>query len=123
MVARNACQPRKRSRFARNRERRVHSSTTRPVYRFTRRQRNFEDAHRFLMECVAFLKRKRRCRAENSARHQPAPARSGSALLELAVAIPILLLFTMGVVDYARVYFASIAVANATMAGAQYGAP
>jgi hypothetical protein len=29
----------------------------------------------------------------------------------------------MGVVDYARVYFASIAVANATMAGAQYGAP
>lgn len=50
-------------------------------------------------------------------------ARRGSALLELAVAIPILLLFTMAVVDYARVYYATIAVASAAMAGAQYGAP
>jgi len=49
--------------------------------------------------------------------------RRGSALLELAIAIPILILFTMGVVDYARVYYASIAVASAAMAGAQYGAP
>src|SRR5689334_15801886 len=44
--------------------------------------------------------------------------RTGTALLELAVAIPVLLLFTMGVVDFARVYFASITVANAAMAGA-----
>lgn len=29
----------------------------------------------------------------------------------------------MGVIDYARVYYASIAVANAAMAGAQYGGP
>ena len=50
-------------------------------------------------------------------------SRRGSALLELAVAIPVLLLFTMAVVDYARVYYASIAVASAAMAGAQYGAP
>jgi hypothetical protein len=49
--------------------------------------------------------------------------RKGSALLELAVAIPVLLLFTIGVIDYARVYYASITVANAAMAGAQYGAP
>jgi hypothetical protein len=50
-------------------------------------------------------------------------ARKGTALLELAVAIPVLLLFTMAVVDYARLYYASIAVASAAMAGAQYGAP
>jgi TadE-like protein len=50
-------------------------------------------------------------------------ARRGTALLELAVAIPVLLLFTMGVVDYARLYYASIAVASAAMAGAQYGTP
>ncbi|HUQ19752.1 MAG TPA: TadE/TadG family type IV pilus assembly protein, partial [Gemmatimonadaceae bacterium] len=46
----------------------------------------------------------------------------GTALLELAVAIPILLLLVIGVVDYARLYTTSITVANATMAAGQYGA-
>ena len=45
----------------------------------------------------------------------------GAALLELAVAIPFLLLIVLGVVDYARVYYTSITVANAAQAGANAG--
>jgi TadE-like protein len=46
---------------------------------------------------------------------------NGNALIELAVAVPILLLLTIGVVDYARLYFTEIAVANAARSGAEYG--
>ena len=46
---------------------------------------------------------------------------SGNALVELAVAIPILLLLAIGVVDYARLYFTEIAVANSARSGAEYG--
>jgi Flp pilus assembly protein TadG len=49
-------------------------------------------------------------------------AESGSAIVELAVAIPILLLLAIGVGDFARIYYAAITVANAARAGAQYGA-
>ena len=45
----------------------------------------------------------------------------GGALVELAVVFPVLLLFVIGVADYARVYYAGITVANAAEAGAHYG--
>lgn len=48
-------------------------------------------------------------------------AETGAALIELALVFPILVLLAMGVADYARVYLTSIVVANAAMAGAQYG--
>jgi Flp pilus assembly protein TadG len=42
-------------------------------------------------------------------------------MLELAVVLPVLILLAIGVMDYGRVYFTSIAVANAARAGAEYG--
>jgi uncharacterized protein (UPF0333 family) len=48
-------------------------------------------------------------------------SQKGSAMLELAVAFPILLLIAIGVADYARVYYTGISVANAAKAGAHYG--
>lgn len=46
----------------------------------------------------------------------------GTAAVEFAVALPVLVLLAIGATDYGRVYFAAIAVANAASAGAQYGA-
>ena len=46
----------------------------------------------------------------------------GGALAELAVVLPVLVLIAIGVMDYGRVYFTSIAVANAARAGAEWGA-
>jgi hypothetical protein len=46
---------------------------------------------------------------------------NGSALLELAVAFPILLLLAVGVADFARIYYTGVTVANAAEAGAFYG--
>jgi Flp pilus assembly protein TadG len=43
-------------------------------------------------------------------------------MIELAVALPLLVLIAIGVTDYGRVYFTSIAVANAARAGAEWGA-
>lgn len=48
--------------------------------------------------------------------------RQGSAMLELAVAFPLLLFLAIGAGDYARFYKTGIQVANAARAGAQYGA-
>lgn len=48
--------------------------------------------------------------------------RSGAALVELAVALPFLLLILVGVVDFARVYSTATTIANAARAGAQFGA-
>lgn len=48
--------------------------------------------------------------------------RSGSALLELAVAMPILLMLVVGTVDFGRVYYKGMAVAQAARAGAEYAA-
>jgi Flp pilus assembly protein TadG len=45
----------------------------------------------------------------------------GGAALELAVVFPLLLLLIVGVVDYGRMYFTSVTVANAARAGAEYG--
>lgn len=46
----------------------------------------------------------------------------GGAMVELAVVLPVLILLAVGVMDYGRVYFTSIAVANAARAGAEWGA-
>ena len=47
---------------------------------------------------------------------------TGGAMVELAVIVPVLVLIAIGVMDYARVYFTSVAVANAARAGAEWGA-
>ncbi len=47
---------------------------------------------------------------------------SGGAAIELAVIFPVLLLLFIGAVDYGRLYYTSITVANAARAGAEYGA-
>ena len=47
---------------------------------------------------------------------------SGSALVELAVCLPLLALVLVGTADFARVFYTSISLTNAARAGAQYGA-
>jgi Flp pilus assembly protein TadG len=47
---------------------------------------------------------------------------AGTALVELAIAAPLLLLLLLGAVGMATVIYDSIAVENAAMAGVQYGA-
>jgi hypothetical protein len=46
----------------------------------------------------------------------------GTAILELAIAIPVLVLLAIGVADFGRMFFTGIAVANAARAAAEYGA-
>jgi Flp pilus assembly protein TadG len=48
--------------------------------------------------------------------------RRGSALIELAIVIPVLLLMCCGAMDFARVIYAGIAIASAARAGVQFGA-
>jgi Flp pilus assembly protein TadG len=45
----------------------------------------------------------------------------GGAMVELAVVLPVLILIAIGVMDYGRVFFTSIAVSNAARAGAEWG--
>jgi Flp pilus assembly protein TadG len=45
----------------------------------------------------------------------------GGAIVELALALPLLVAVMAGTVDFARVYYASIALTNAARAGAQFG--
>lgn len=47
---------------------------------------------------------------------------TGAAFFEMAIVLPVLLLFALGVAEFGRVYFNGITVANAAMAGAEYGA-
>ncbi len=47
---------------------------------------------------------------------------AGTAMVELAVVLPVLILLAIGVMDYGRVFFTSIAVSNAARAGAEWGA-
>ena len=49
-------------------------------------------------------------------------SRDGAAIAEMAIVFPVLLLLLIGVVDYGRLYYTSITVANAARAGAEYGA-
>jgi Flp pilus assembly protein TadG len=46
----------------------------------------------------------------------------GAALVELAIALPLLMLILVGTVDFARVFYMSIELTNAARAGAQFGA-
>ena len=50
------------------------------------------------------------------------PGRTGGAMLELVVVLPFLILLAIGVTDFGKVYFTSVAVANAARAGAEWGA-
>lgn len=47
---------------------------------------------------------------------------SGSAVVELAVVGPLLVLMVLGVADFGRVLYTSIILSHAARAGAQYGA-
>jgi Flp pilus assembly protein TadG len=46
----------------------------------------------------------------------------GAALVEMAVALPLLVLVVVGTIDFARVFYMTIELTNAARAGAQYGA-
>lgn len=47
---------------------------------------------------------------------------AGSALVELAVVLPLLVLLMVGTIDFARVFYTGIELTNAARAGAQFGA-
>lgn len=49
-------------------------------------------------------------------------ARRGGAMVELAVALPLLVLLTLGAVDFGRLFFAGVVAANAAHAGVFFGA-
>lgn len=58
-------------------------------------------------------------------RHQPNMSphrRSGTAATEFALALPLLMTLLLGCVDFGRVGYHAIALANAAGAGAHYGA-
>ncbi len=44
----------------------------------------------------------------------------GQSLAEFAILLPLLLILTLGAIDYGRVYFAYVSVTNAARNGAQY---
>src|SRR5690242_12886675 len=46
---------------------------------------------------------------------------AGNALVELAFALPILVLLMVAAIDFARIFYMGIALTNAARAGAQYG--
>ena len=46
-------------------------------------------------------------------------SRKGSALLETALAFPVLVIIVMGVVDYGRIFSTNLIAGNAARAGAQ----
>jgi Flp pilus assembly protein TadG len=47
---------------------------------------------------------------------------TGTALVEMAVALPFLVLVLVGTIDFARVFYTAMELTNAARAGAQYGA-
>ena len=49
-------------------------------------------------------------------------SRRGGAAIELAVICPLLILLIIGVVDYGRIFYLSVTIANAARAGAEFGA-
>ena len=46
----------------------------------------------------------------------------GSAIVEMTLLMPFVLLLLMGTIDFARVFYTALAVTQAARAGAQYGA-
>ncbi|HZL52764.1 MAG TPA: TadE family protein [Terracidiphilus sp.] len=61
---------------------------------------------------------------QRSVSHQHARMRGegGQALVELALSMPLLLVILLGAAEFARMEYAGIEVADAAMAGVQYGA-
>lgn len=59
------------------------------------------------------MRRLRRARASSD---------SGSAVVELAVALPLLVLILAATIDFSRVFYFAMALTDAARAGAQYGA-
>ena len=51
-----------------------------------------------------------------------APSDSGSALVEMAVALPVMVMLVVGTADFARVFYTAIELTDAARAGAQWGA-
>lgn len=47
---------------------------------------------------------------------------AGSATVEFALLLPMMLLLVLGAVDFARLFYSAITVASAARAGVQYGA-
>jgi len=58
----------------------------------------------------------------NRVREKLRQNRRGTAIIELAIAIPVLVLLVIGVADFGRMFATGIAVANAARAAAEYGA-
>jgi Flp pilus assembly protein TadG len=53
--------------------------------------------------------------------HNRKDKRSGSVMIEFALLFPVMMLMALGTADFARIFYAGIAVANAARAGVQYG--
>ena len=60
-------------------------------------------------------------RPGSSLHHPPAGRRRGQSLIELAVALPFLLLLMLGTIDLGRMFFDYIELRNAVREGAAYG--
>ncbi len=68
--------------------------------------------------CGNGLKRDPRAMVAKIGRARP----GGQSMLEMAIALPVLVLLLVVVADFGRVFYAAIGVANAARAGVQYGA-
>jgi len=55
-------------------------------------------------------------------RHQLIRSQCGGALVELAIALPVLIVVFAATIDFARVFYTAMALTDAARAGAQYGA-
>ena len=62
-----------------------------------------------------------RTRSNCHARPTAHPQRRGSAAIELAIVLPILVTVLLGATDFGRFSYSAIAVANAARSGAAYG--
>ena len=60
-------------------------------------------------------------RQPQSARSKPRRKERGQSLVELALAMPLLLLLMLGTIDIGRVFFTYIELRNAVREGASYG--
>lgn len=61
------------------------------------------------------------CRRSASGRRASGRPRHGAVAAELALTLPMLLLLTLGCIDFGRFSYSYIALANAARAGAAYG--
>ena len=59
--------------------------------------------------------------AETSSRKKQFRSETGGAAVELVVLFPFLVLLILGAIDYGRMFYTSVAVANAARAGAEWG--